>query len=97
MKDVGFSLNIQGGGEVLQNMAKNIVQERSNKIASRANQIVKSMSGGENLGVEAKAPQVGVIGRGARAIGRVEITYTNSRGQYIATTALKKSLDAGRE
>ena len=97
MKDVSFKIDLQGGGEVLQKMAKDIVQERSSKIAGRANQIVKSMSGGENLSVEVQAPKVGVIGRGARAIGRVEIQYGSSRGQYVASQALAKSLDAGRE
>lgn len=97
MKDVSFKIDLQGGGEVLQKMAKDIVQERSSKIAGRASQIVKSMSGGENLSVEVQAPKVGVIGRGARAIGRVEIQYGSSRGQYVASQALVKSLDAGRE
>ena len=96
MSSERFEINLKGGAEVLQEMSKGIIKESGSKIESRAKRIISSMSGGKDLSIDISAPAVGIISAGKRAIVKVEISYKNSRGRYIADTALRKSIDAGR-
>ena len=96
MSSEKFEINLRGGAEVLQEMSKGIIKESGSKIESRARRIITSMSGGKDLSIDISAPAVGIISVGKRAIVKVEINYKNSRGRFIADTALKKSIDAGR-
>ena len=96
MSSERFEINLKGGAEVLQEMSKGIVQESALKIENRARRIASSMSGGKDLSIDISSPTVGIISVGKRAIVKIEIGYKNSRGRFIADTALKKSIDAGR-
>lgn len=93
-KDVSFSLDPQGGAEILQKMAASTVKQSAEAIAARARSMAASQtSNPPDITVEAK---VGIIKRGMRAIATVRATGDDAHANHIAHQALVKSRDAGR-
>lgn len=92
-KRVTFQLDLSGGAEVLQRMAQPMIKKSGEAIASRANSMAREIS--------SKPPKitshtsVGTIKRGARAISVVK-GDGDARDAYIASEAIRKSLDAGK-
>ena len=92
-KRVTFQLDLSGGAEVLQQMAQPLIDKSGQAIASRANSMAKEISSNPPA-IKAKT-NVGVIKRGSRAISTVQ-GGGDARDAYIASEAIRKSLDAGK-
>lgn len=83
-----FQLDLKGGREVLTKMARPMVFKSTQAIASRAARLA-----GINFKV---SKAVGVNKKGERALGEISFSSTDKRDLFLATDALKKSIDAGR-
>lgn len=93
-KDVSFSLDPQGGADILQKMAASTVKQSAEAIAARARSMAQSQtSNPPDITVETK---VGVIKRGTRAIATIRASGDDAHANYIGHMALAKSKDAGR-
>lgn len=93
-KDVSFSLDPQGGKQILESMAMPTVKRSAEAIAARARGMAGSMSSDPpEITVTAA---VGTIKRGTRAIATIRSTGSDPHENYIGYMALTKSRDAGR-
>lgn len=93
-KDVSFSLDPQGGQDILQSMAMSTVKQSAEAIGARARGIASSIS--SDPPEITVTTTVGTIRRGVRAIATVRALGEDAHANYIGHQALAKSKDAGR-
>ena len=84
-----FQLDLQGGEEVLTEMAYPLIVKSTQAIASRA----KSISG---VGMNTNFERSGINVRGRRAIGTITTLPNTEHEAFKALDGLKKATDAGR-
>lgn len=95
-KDVSFSLDTQGGEEILTSMVAPVIEQSAAAIAARARSMAGSISSAPpaiTVSTSRRASRRG----GSRAVATVRAEGNDDHQNYIGYKALAKAIDAGQQ